>query len=283
MRKSLIAAVVAGFATPVIAMQAADAGLVDRVVSATSAPTSETPATQAPADQATEQAVEPTQQAPDALMQVGTSNDQVAKLQARLAGAGHFNHKVTGYYGELTAAAVQAFQSANGLEATGVVDQATLDAVMTLPEPATPAVPAAQHTKKAAGRTTSVEGGSLDSRCLTGKVMCIDKTRQRLYWVVDGQVVDSFSTRTGREGLRTREGEFNVFRMEENSWSYEYKVNMPYAMYFSGGQAVHYSSDFAQNGYGVGSHGCVNLRDRSGIAWLYSQVSIGDKVVVYRS
>lgn len=216
-------------------------------------------------------------------MSIGTSGDQVAKLQARLAGAGHFNHKVTGYYGEVTAAAVKAFQSANGLEATGLVDQQTLDAVMALPEPVATPEPKATESSETKQTTSSVEGSNLDPRCMTGKAMCIDKTRQRLYWVVNGQVVDSFSTRTGREGLATREGEFNVFRMEQNSWSNLYKVNMPYAMYFSGGQAVHYSSDFAQNGYGAGSHGCVNLRDRSGIAWLYSQVSIGDKVVVYRS
>jgi lipoprotein-anchoring transpeptidase ErfK/SrfK len=58
---------------------------------------------------------------------------------------------------------------------------------------------------------------------------------------------------------------------------------MPFAMFFSGGQAVHYSSDFAARGYLGASHGCVNVRDYAGIQWLFDQVDIGDKVVIYWS
>jgi lipoprotein-anchoring transpeptidase ErfK/SrfK len=54
-------------------------------------------------------------------------------------------------------------------------------------------------------------------------------------------------------------------------------------MFFSGGQAVHYSSDFAARGYNGASHGCVNVRDYNGIKWLFGQVKVGDKVIVYRS
>ena len=58
---------------------------------------------------------------------------------------------------------------------------------------------------------------------------------------------------------------------------------MPFAMFFSGGQAVHYSPDFAANGYNGASHGCVNVRDYGAIASLFDQVPLGTKVVVYRS
>ena len=47
---------------------------------------------------------------------------------------------------------------------------------------------------------------------------------------------------------------------------------MPFAMFFSGGQAVHYSSDFAARGYAGATHGCVNVRDLAGIRWLFDQV-----------
>ena len=47
---------------------------------------------------------------------------------------------------------------------------------------------------------------------------------------------------------------------------------MPYAMFFSGGQAVHYSADFAARGYDGASHGCVNVRDKGKIAALFDQV-----------
>jgi lipoprotein-anchoring transpeptidase ErfK/SrfK len=46
---------------------------------------------------------------------------------------------------------------------------------------------------------------------------------------------------------------------------------------------VHYSPDFAATGYGGASHGCVNIRDYDSIVWLFSQVQIGDRVVVYWS
>jgi lipoprotein-anchoring transpeptidase ErfK/SrfK len=58
---------------------------------------------------------------------------------------------------------------------------------------------------------------------------------------------------------------------------------MPFAMFFSGGQAVHYSSDFAARGYAGASHGCVNVRDYDAVAGLYDQVQVGDEVVVYWS
>ena len=54
-------------------------------------------------------------------------------------------------------------------------------------------------------------------------------------------------------------------------------------LFFSGGQAVHYSADFAARGYNGSSHGCVNVRDYNGIAWLFDQVGIGTPVIVYRS
>lgn len=205
------------------------------------------------------------------MLSVGASGEQVTDLQARLARAGYFKHEVTGYYGTVTAQAVRSFQAAKSLAVTGDVDRATWRAVQALPLP--------QPTAKVSTKTAK----GLDPRCTVGRVLCIDKTARRLSWVVDGKVIDSYSVRTGRAGLETREGTFHVFRKERNSWSNLYHVNMPYSMYFSGGQAVHYSTEFATQGYGVGSHGCVNMRDWNGIAWLYSQVQIVDTVVVYRS
>ena len=58
---------------------------------------------------------------------------------------------------------------------------------------------------------------------------------------------------------------------------------MPYAMFFSGGQAVHYSPDFAARGYNGCSHGCVNIRNRGGIRWVFNRIRVGDRVIVYRS
>jgi lipoprotein-anchoring transpeptidase ErfK/SrfK len=56
---------------------------------------------------------------------------------------------------------------------------------------------------------------------------------------------------------------------------------MPYSMFFSGGQAVHYSSNFARLGYSGASHGCVNVRNKARLVQLYGEVRIGDSVVVH--
>ena len=53
-----------------------------------------------------------------------------------------------------------------------------------------------------------------------------------------------------------------------------YHSPMPYAMFFSGGQAVHYSSDFARPGYNGCSHGCVNIRARSTIRYVFNRIRV---------
>lgn len=121
----------------------------------------------------------------------------------------------------------------------------------------------------------------LDSRCLTGRAMCISKGQRKLYWVVNGQVQMSFDVRFGSELTPTRNGAFQVNWKSRNHVSSLYHTPMPYAMFFSGGQAVHYSADFAARGYNGASHGCVNVRDKVKIAKLFDLVRVGDKVIVY--
>ncbi|WP_179256176.1 L,D-transpeptidase family protein [Enemella evansiae] len=126
-------------------------------------------------------------------------------------------------------------------------------------------------------------GPKVDPRCMTGRVMCISKSERKLRWMIDGKVLKEMDARFGAEATPTREAEFRVFSKvrDEVSWMYG-NTPMPFAMYFSGGQAVHYSYDFAARGYAGASHGCVNIRDWDGIQWLFdTQVRIGDKVVVY--
>ena len=74
------------------------------------------------------------------------------------------------------------------------------------------------------------------------------------------------TSRFGSDELPTREGAFSVYRKSRDHVSTLYDSSMPFAMFFSGGQAVHYSSDFAAVGYDGASHGCVNVRDYDGMA-----------------
>jgi lipoprotein-anchoring transpeptidase ErfK/SrfK len=134
-----------------------------------------------------------------------------------------------------------------------------------------------------ANRSSSATTAALDPRCTTGRAMCIDKSSRTLRWVVDGKVLKTVDVRFGASYSPTREGLFHVEWMDADHVSHLYGSAMPYSMFFSRGQAVHYSSDFAARGYYGASHGCVNVRDYEGIQWLFGQVHVGDKVVVYWS
>ncbi len=127
-------------------------------------------------------------------------------------------------------------------------------------------------------------GSKVSRRCrVTGRVLCIDKTRGRLYYLKNGRIIRTMDARFGCARTRTREGSFRVQRKYRYIVSSLYHTPMPYSMFFSGGQAVHYSSDFARRGYAGCSHGCVNIRARATLAYVYKRIRVGDRVIVYRS
>ena len=121
----------------------------------------------------------------------------------------------------------------------------------------------------------------LDDRCLTGRVICISKSQRQLAWVVDGQIKMQMDVRFGSELTPTRNGKFSVYWKSRDHHSSLYDSPMPYALFFSGGQAVHYSADFAARGYNGASHGCVNVRDKAAVAALFDTAREGDTVIVY--
>ncbi|WP_206831561.1 peptidoglycan-binding domain-containing protein [Alicyclobacillus fructus] len=80
------------------------------------------------------------------VLQQGDQGNKVVALQQALSALGFFNDAVTGTYGPITAAAVEAFQDAEGLTPTGIVDERTLEAL--------------QHAVKAHATTALTSGGS---------------------------------------------------------------------------------------------------------------------------
>jgi hypothetical protein len=123
--------------------------------------------------------------------------------------------------------------------------------------------------------------GKLDPRCMTGRTICIDMSTRTLLWVVNGKVQYGMDVRFGDENNPTRKGQWTLYSKIKNCVSNLYHTPMPDAMFFSGGEAVHYSSDFAKYGYAHHSHGCVNVRDRAAVDRLFADTRVGDKVVVY--
>jgi peptidoglycan hydrolase-like protein with peptidoglycan-binding domain len=206
------------------------------------------------------------------LMASGSEGKQVRELQARLRQIGHFDRSPTGYYGTVTAAAVQSFQGKRGLTRTGRADTLTWQKLLGMTHEPTVAELNPPTTRPVA---------KPDKRCMTGRVLCISKNSRTLSWMIDGRVVSSMDVRFGSQYTPTREGTFSVYWKSRHHVSSIYHTAMPYAMFFSGGQAVHYSADFAARGYNGASHGCVNVRDEGKIASLFAQVKNGDKVVVH--
>ncbi|HYP44917.1 MAG TPA: L,D-transpeptidase [Propionibacteriaceae bacterium] len=145
------------------------------------------------------------------------------------------------------------------------------------------AVAAVQPGARAAAAPAEVTLDDLDASCdAKGRVLCISKNTDKLHYLKDREVVKTMDARFGCASMKTRQGTFKITRKSRHHVSSIYGSKMPYAMFFSGGQAVHYSADFAARGYRGCSHGCVNIRDREGIAWLFDQMKVGDRVVVYK-
>jgi peptidoglycan hydrolase-like protein with peptidoglycan-binding domain len=208
----------------------------------------------------------------------GDDGSNVRDLQARLKQIAWYSPDISGSYGGVTSAAVKGFQAKRGIAVTGVVDRRTLDRLHAMTR-----TPTSDELKNIVTTSVSSTRSRLDSRCTTGRALCIDKTSQTVRWVVAGRTKATYAVRFGASYSPTREGLFHVQSKSADHVSRLYGSAMPYSMFFSGGQAVHYSSDFAARGYAGASHGCVNVRDYDGIKWLFGQVEVGDKVVVYWS
>ena len=203
----------------------------------------------------------------------GQSTSGVTALQRRLVKAKALSSAyVTGFFGDKTEAAVKKFQRRQGLSASGKVNRTTWNRLVKK-----------TGTMKVTS-SASASGKKIDKRCrYAGRALCIDKTRDKLYYMKNSKIIKTFDARFGCSSTRTREGRFRVNWKSRNHYSTIYHTPMPYAMFFSGGQAVHYSSDFAARGYNGCSHGCVNIRNKSGIRWVFDRVRVGDRVIVYRS
>ncbi|HWJ11371.1 MAG TPA: L,D-transpeptidase family protein [Nocardioides sp.] len=244
-------------------------------------PSEEPEPTEEPVEEPTEEPTEDPGPPPagPAILSPGDRGPEVRDLQARLKQIDWFTGDVTDNYGDVTTEAVRGFQAKRGFEVTGEVDRRTLDRLREMTRRPTQAELTNQPPPGDGGNTP----GPLDARCTTGRVLCVDKSSRTLRWVVDGDVRKTVDVRFGSAELPTREGSFTVQRKSRDHVSTLYHTSMPFAMFFSGGQAVHYSPDFAANGYNGASHGCVNVRDHDAVAWLFDQVAVGDRVVIYWS
>jgi hypothetical protein len=164
--------------------------------------------------------------------------EHVYELQYRLKWRGLFDAAPTGFYGPVTKAAVREFQRRNGIPATGVVGPRTWRPLI---------------------RRTVRGRDDVPPFCLRdGWRACYDRSRHQVNLYHDGTLLNSWLVRGGGYTTRTRLGTFRVYYRDIDHVSTLFDTPMPYAQFFSGGQALH-GSRLMMDPFVGHSHGCVNF------------------------
>jgi peptidoglycan hydrolase-like protein with peptidoglycan-binding domain len=180
---------------------------------------------------------------------VGSSSGQATQAaQQRLLELGFWLEGADGGYGLTTQQAVMAFQKYYGLRADGVLGEETAALMSSL---------------------TTRPVASADA----GTLVEIDKSKQLLFFVLDGTTAWILNTSTGSEVAYrepdqntpgewqegdsiTRNGLHSVYRQRNEGW-WEGDLGSIYRpKYFSGGEAVHGSNSIPNF---PASHGCVRV------------------------
>lgn len=192
------------------------------------------------------------------LVSIGTSSGpEATRVQQRLLDLGFWLQSTDGQYGVTTKQAVMAFQKYNGLETSGAVDEETAALMSTV-------------TEKPRGRTQA------------GTVVEVDKSRQLLFFVVDGRTEWVLNVSTGSEipyrepnqrdpgtweegDSLTRPGLFKVNREREEGWWDGDLGSIYRPKYFDGGIAVHGSYSIPDY---PASHGCVRV-STAAMDWIW--------------
>ncbi len=172
-------------------------------------------------------------EAAGATLSQGSRGPAVAALNARLAEQTYLPPAGTrsSRFGAATRHAVVTFQMLHGLAPDGILGRRTKAALAKGERP----------------RPRLRLGGTRNEA---------DRSAQITFLVCRGAVVRTIHVSTGKAGYATPLGTFRVFRRERMSWSYSYRVWLPWAAYFNGGIAFHASADVPPY---PASHGCVRV------------------------
>ena len=165
--------------------------------------------------------------------------EHVFEVQFRLKWLGFFKGTPDGHFRAGTREAVLAFQKANGLRQTGTVNRPTWEPLI----------------------KQTIRGARLIPKgCrAAGAHACYDRRRHQLTLFRNGHLVNAWLGRGGARNAQTRVGRYRVYYRDIDHRSSEYhNAPMPYAQFFSGGEAIH-GSRYMVNPFKGHSHGCVNL------------------------
>lgn len=196
----------------------------------------------------------------EAKIREGQVGQSVRTIQEQLNGIGKPS-PVDGVFDGATLKAWHSYQEKFGWWAT--------DAVSSKP---------ALYLKKLYGN------GKLPKQCRgKGLVICTDKTQLVLRQMRNGKQLLVTDVRFGSESTPTRNGRFAVQSKIRFLISDLAGTPMPYSLFFSGNQAIHYSPGFHRDGYNGASLGCVNVGKIRVAKQIYQTTPVGTPVYVYRS
>jgi peptidoglycan hydrolase-like protein with peptidoglycan-binding domain len=187
----------------------------------------------------------------DGSLRPGDSGPSVLALQQRLRALGYWLGTPDGSYGYLTEQAVTAFQKAEGLGRDGIAGPATRAAL------------------DGASRPTG--------RSATGDLIEVDKARQLLLVIRDGEVAWAINASTGTEKPYRVGGRTELADTPPGQWQVTWAVNgvdvgelgaLYRPRYFHGdGIAVHGYHDVPAY---PASHGCVRVTEAA-MDWIWAQ------------
>ncbi|NNC92664.1 MAG: murein L,D-transpeptidase [Acidimicrobiia bacterium] len=175
-------------------------------------------------------------------LEPGDRGPGVVRLQEAMAAAGFFRDEIDGSFGPRTAAAVIAVHKALDLERTAAWATGDWAAL------------------------SEYEGPVLPDRTDEPNRVEVDLTRQLLYRLEDGAVVDIIPVSSGNGALyenatgalvraRTPRGDYSFYK-HYTGWRISYLGGLYRPWYFSGGYAIHGSASVPAY---PASHGCVRV------------------------
>jgi lipoprotein-anchoring transpeptidase ErfK/SrfK len=224
---------------------------------ASAAPSTTTPAPSEPTAEPT-----PTPSATSDKLKQGAKGDRVVALQQRLNELGYWNGEADGKFGGQTQQAVYALQKAASLDRDGVVGA---------------------DTQKALDK-----GVRPKAKSTSGHVIEINKKRQLLMLVDDGEVTQVFNTSTGSGAQYEQEGSTHVASTPAGKFSVSRQIDgwrdAPLGLlwrpkYFNGGIAVHGANSVPPY---AASHGCARLSiSAMNYLWTNDKIPLKTKVWVY--
>ncbi|MFI5494234.1 L,D-transpeptidase family protein [Actinoplanes sp. NPDC051859] len=227
------------------------------------APPSEGPAPSAPSPSSTASSTAPTDPAAPKKLKSGAKGAEVLALQNRLTELGYWNGKADGTFGSLTQQAVFAVQKAAGLTRDGVAGAKTQQAL--------------------------TDGVRPKAKSSSGRVIEINKKRQLLMLVDNGEVTKIFNTSTGSyERYATASGGTAIAATPSGKYKVSRQIdgwrNAPLGMlwrpkYFNGGIAVHGAPSVPPY---PASHGCARLSiSAMNHLWKNGEIPLKTRVWVY--